>query len=115
LHRRRPVPILVPTFGADRQPAIWHLLNAGHPDNGGKAAFFEALAFSRAEPGLLVEALRGIAGGDTAGRVTSDHGDKYVIDAALASPGDRIGLVRTVWIVDRGTTTPRFVAAYPRE
>lgn len=56
-----------------------------------------------------------IARGEVGSKVTSGHGDKYVIDGTLTSTGGRIGLVRTVWIIDRGTTTPRFVTAYPRD
>jgi hypothetical protein len=83
-----------------------HLLNAAHPDNGGKAAFFRALGFPLEEPGSLVEALRRAAIEDVGSKRTSVHGDKYVIDTVLASPSGRTGRVRTIWIVDRGSMTP---------
>jgi hypothetical protein len=35
-----------------------YLLNASHPDNGGKARFFESLGFSAAAPMFLAGALR---------------------------------------------------------
>jgi hypothetical protein len=92
-----------------------YLLNAGHPDNGGKAAFFEALGFTRGNPDALVEALRTAVGNEVVRRMETAHGEKYVIDAPLAGSSGRVGQVRTVWIVDRGLTTPRFVTAYPRE
>jgi hypothetical protein len=38
-----------------------YLLNAAHPDNGGKAVFFEALGFGREEPQALAEALLDLA------------------------------------------------------
>jgi hypothetical protein len=99
----------------ETRKVVDYLLNAVHPDNGGKAAFFESLGFARSDPGPLIEALRAVAHGEVANKVTSGHGDKYVIDGALTSAGGRIGFVRTVWIIDRGTTTPRFVTAYPRD
>lgn len=34
-----------------------YLLNAAHPDNGGKASFFEALGFALDEPSRLAAAL----------------------------------------------------------
>jgi hypothetical protein len=91
-----------------------YLLNGAHPDNGGKAAFFRAIGFSPDEPGLLVEALGRAAREDAMSKETSPHGDKYVIDVVVTSPGGRSGSVRTVWIIDGGATTPRFVTAYPR-
>ena len=99
----------------DRRKVVDYLLNAAHPDNGGKSAFFEALGFVRSEPESLVDALRMISSGDVVHRSSSEHGDKYVIDGSLASPAARVGRVRTIWIVDAGTMVPRFVTAYPRE
>jgi hypothetical protein len=33
----------------------------------------------------------------------------------IETPGGRMPAVRTVWIVDHGTTAPRLVTAYPRD
>jgi uncharacterized protein DUF6883 len=38
-----------------------YLLNAAHPDNGGKAVFFEALGFRREEPQTLAKAMLDLA------------------------------------------------------
>ncbi len=99
----------------ESRKVVDYLLNAVHPDNGGKAAFFESLGFARSDPDPLIEALRAVAHAEVGSKVTSRHGDKYVIDGTLTSAGGRIGLIRTVWIIDRGATTPRFVTAYPRD
>lgn len=107
----------LPNAGAaivDERKVHHYLLNPGHPDNGGKAAFFEALGFTRSAPGLLVDALRHSADGDVVRKSTSPHGDKYVVDAILTTPTGQTREVRTVWIVDGGTTAPRLVTAYPR-
>jgi hypothetical protein len=47
-----------------------YLLNAAHPDNGGKAAFFEGLGFRHAEPETLATAFEaaGAPGGSHANR-----------------------------------------------
>jgi len=43
----------------------------------------------------------------------SRHGVKYVVDGVLPTPtGTRI-MLRTVWIVETGHDSPRFVTAYP--
>ena len=99
----------------DERKISLYLLNPAHPDNGGKAAYFEALGFARSQPSVLAEAIRQAATGDILKSVPSPHGEKYLIDAFVTSPEGRVGPIRTIWIVDKGTTTPRFVTAYPRE
>jgi len=42
---------------AEHEKVADYLLNAAHPDNGGKAAFFEGLGFCHAEPETLATAL----------------------------------------------------------
>jgi hypothetical protein len=48
-------------------------------------------------------------------KMESAHGRKYIIDGAIETPGGKTPLVRTVWIIDRGSDVPRLVTAYPRE
>ncbi|MGI8964780.1 MAG: DUF6883 domain-containing protein [Limisphaerales bacterium] len=92
--------------GLSAQPA--------HPDNGGKAAFFEGLGFRRAEWETLAAALRALAGQTEATQSTkSPHGQKYVIVGRIKSPGGKSPLVRTIWIVDIGLEVARLVTAYP--
>ena len=98
----------------DHIAKVLNLLNASHPDNGGKATFFGGLGFTRAEPGALVEALRGVAvGGDVIARAESQHGLKFVVDGTIRSPSGRQPTVRTVWIIDAGQDSRRLVTAYP--
>ena len=102
----------------DRHKVVDYLLNAAHPDNGGKARFFAALGYSVDTVERLIDALRTVAAtGEAVDRVESVHGEKHVVDGLLPShteqrPGRR---VRTVWIIDRGQEAPRLVTAYPRE
>jgi hypothetical protein len=92
-----------------------YLLNASHPDNGGKARFFESLGFSAVAPMLLAAALRGQAtSGEVVQESLSTHGTKYVVDGQLEAPDGRRRAVRTVWIIDAGQELPRLVTAYPR-
>ena len=93
-----------------------YLLNAAHPDNGGKAQFFESLGFTSENPEPLVGALQTVAQiGEVVEMVDSIHGEKYVVDGHISSQTERNyqRMVRTVWIIDRGVDAPRLVTAHP--
>lgn len=98
----------------DRRKVVEYLLNPAHPDNGGKASFFEALGFSIADPDVLVAALASLgAHGQVTAEMVTDHGQKYVVDGGIQLPDGTVANVRSVWIVDRGQQVPRLVTAYP--
>ena len=93
-----------------------YLLNAAHPDNGGKAAFFIALGFRVEDWDALAAALRQLARStEIAETFESIHGRKYTVVGRLQCPSGRLPVVRTVWIVERGEEIPRLVTAYPHE
>ena len=99
----------------ERHKVLEYLLNAAHPDNGGKAKFFQLLGFTRENPELL-GALHTVAQmGEVVEMVDSIHGEKYVVDGRVSSQTEqsRQRIVRTVWIIDRGFDAPRLVTAYP--
>ena len=101
----------------NQRKVVDYLLNAAHPDNGGKSKFFEGLGYSGADPSPLVAALKGIAVvGEVIERFESVHWEKYVVDGMLISDTEqsRSRAVRTVWIVERSADAPRLVTAYPR-
>lgn len=100
----------------EREKIVAYLLNPLHPDNGGKAAFFQNLGFKRDGWAALATALRTLAmTGELAKTVESVHGTKHVVDGRMQTPRGRSPMVRSVWIVDRGVEAPRLVTAYPRE
>jgi hypothetical protein len=71
----------------ERDKVADYLLNAAHPDNGGKAAFFEGLGFRRSESETLVKALKKLAHqAEITESATSPHGEKYVIVGQVESP-----------------------------
>ena len=97
-----------------REKIADYLLNAAHPDNNGKAEFFESFGFRLADWETLVKAFRQAAlDGEVIQHLETWHGVKYVLDAAMETPSGKSPLVRTVWIVDRGRNCPRLVTAYP--
>lgn len=100
----------------EREKIVDYLLNPAHPDNGGKAAFFEGLGFRRAEWEPLAAALRTLAAkAHVAQSTESPHGRKYVIVGPIESPSGKPALVQTIWIVDAGRDVARLVTAYPRK
>ena len=99
---------------AEQEKICGYLLNAAHPDNGGKAAFFGALGFHTENWRGLAAALRELAENCAAAKsLASAHGTKYIVEGRIRTPGARTSWVRTVWIVDRGAEAPRRVTAYP--
>ena len=93
-----------------------YLLDTAHPDNGGKAAFFESLGFRRVEPEVLATALQNLAReAEVAQASVSPHGRKYVIVGQIESPIGKAASVQTIWIVDKGSDVARLVTAYPRK
>ena len=92
-----------------------YLLNPDHPDGASKAVFFEAFGFSASAWETLAAALKRIGQENPVNAVASVHGRKYIVDGPLQTPSGRIVRVRTVWIIDDETETPRLVTAYPRD
>lgn len=101
-----------PLFNAKRS---WTTCsNHAHPDNGGKAEFFESLGFRRKEWKALAAVFLALARREEiAESLESPHGRKYVIVGRIESPGGKSPLVKTIWIVDAGLETPGLVTAYP--
>jgi hypothetical protein len=100
----------------ERDKVVHYLLNALHPDNGGKAQFFCGLGFDQEDWQHLATTLRNSAAVYSVSKVmASPHGTKYIIDGRIETPGGKTPLVRAVWIVDAGLDTPRLVTAYPCE
>jgi hypothetical protein len=99
-----------------RDKIVDYLLNPAHPDNGGKAAFFELLGFRRDEWKTLAKSLQALAARtEITNSAASPHGRKYVIVGQIESPSGKVAVVRTIWIVDRGLNFARLVTAYPRK
>jgi hypothetical protein len=99
-----------------REKVADYLLNAAHPDNGGKAEFFGRHGFRRDEWETLATAMKHLAvHGDVIFTGETLHGKKHVIVGLLPSPGGKSPLVQSIWIVDKGLVAARLVTAYPRK
>jgi hypothetical protein len=98
----------------DRAKITEYLLNSEHPDNGGKAAFFVTLEFSRSDWEPFANALRRLAlTADVTESMETMHGKKYIVDGELENPAGKKARVRSIWIIDAGVDFPRLVTAYP--
>ena len=97
-----------------RAKVLGYLLNESHPRGKSKAVFFRRLGFGPSDPrGLEAELLRIAVETEIQSQTETEFGTRYVIDGWILSPAAARAEIRTVWFVDHGTETPRFVTAHP--
>jgi hypothetical protein len=98
----------------EREKVADYLLNSGHPDNGGKAPFFVACGFHRDAWEVFAEALLSlVVTAEITKSLNPPHGIKYILDGEIETPAGRQASLRTIWILDSGSNTPRLITAYP--
>ncbi len=91
-----------------------YLLSEVHPVGRAKAQFLKNLGYDISNSSTLERDLLTLAReGDVADTITSEYGTKYVVTGVISTPSGETVLLRTVWIIDRGDSRPRFVTAYP--
>lgn len=91
-----------------------YLLSAANPRSRGKPAFFHALGFGFENCELLRQELLRVAQSDAAVEgQPSAFGRKFEIRATLIGPSAKTARINTVWIIEIGSTVPRFVTAHP--
>jgi hypothetical protein len=91
-----------------------YLLAAANPRSRGKPAFFQALGFGPQNWEMLRDFLLGVAAAGEAVEVPrTPFGRKFEIHATLTGPSGRAASVCTIWIIESGELSPRFVTAYP--
>ena len=93
-----------------------YLLSLNHPVGHSKALFFRALGFDDDNVEQLAGALLKIAQSEAVSdTIRTEYGVKYVISGELTSTTDKTARIVTIWIIDKGQTSPRFITAYPSE
>ncbi len=98
----------------DRNKIVGYLLSEKHPTGKFKAKFFIGLGFSPSEPEQLEAQLRAIAQNEPVTEIVhSPFGTKYIVDGRIRAPSGKEAFIRTVWIIEHGSNTLRFVTAYP--
>ena len=90
------------------------MLSDTQPRGKSKAVFFKLLGFdaTRAES-LADELFRHAAENEVEHLMETEFGDRYVVGGWIVSPERTRARIRTVWFVEVGEETPRFVTAHP--
>ena len=98
----------------ERRKLTAYLLSDRHPVGRHKARVLRALGYRAADAERLADDLRAVA---TTGRLVAvgetRFGNRYIVEGPVRTPAGHTVLLRTIWVIPRGTTTPRFVTAYP--
>jgi len=91
-----------------------YLLSETHSVGKSKAKFFRELGFNEQNVTLLEQELLKIVKNQEINEIiTTEHGTKYVIIGTINTPKNTSVSILTVWIIDLGKDTPRFVTARP--
>jgi hypothetical protein len=97
-----------------QEKVIDYLLSDTHHDGRHKAVFLKRFGFRVEEwEGLALALREHAAEHDITGVEVSRYGQRYVIEGSLRSPDGRNPLIRSIWFMEAGEDTPRFVTAYP--
>lgn len=79
-----------------------------------KARFFAAFGFSVAEwKQLKLALMRHAEQQDVVHIIETGYGKKYIVEGRLETPDRRNPYVRTIWLIEQGSTIPRLITAYP--
>jgi hypothetical protein len=93
---------------------VLYLLNAEHRSGKGKARFFSGHGFRPEQWQGLAEALRRHAReNDVAKEETTPLGVRFVVEGPMTLADGAVAGIRSVWFIEAGERTPRFVTAYP--
>ena len=91
-----------------------YLLDETHPRGKDKAIFFTSFGFSRDKWQELAEGLlKHAAVHEVASALNTPEGIHYAVEGELQTPDQRNPQLRSIWAIDRGSQTPRFITAYP--
>ncbi len=91
-----------------------YILSETHTVGRLKAKFFRSAGFNESNVPSLKEELLTITRTQEIKEVkTSEYGKKYIIDGKIKAPKGRLLKVTTVWIIETGKKSPRFVTTYP--
>ncbi len=91
-----------------------YILSETHYTGKFKAKFFRSLGFKEVNVTLLEKALRKIAKSvQITSLSVSPYGTKYILDGKIISPTKQEVKIRSIWIIEKGQTKPRFITMYP--
>jgi len=98
----------------DDRKITHYLLDPTNPKGAGKAKFFTARGFARANWAALKSALLDHPQMNQVKNLTANrHGEMYEISCAIDTPDGMNPCIISVWIIQPSDPFPRFVTAYP--
>ncbi len=90
------------------------MLSQTHAIGKSKSKFFRRFGFDDTNVAVLEQGLKKIAQEyEIIEKISIPYGEKYIIDGVLQTPIGREIRVRTVWIIEKDESIPRFVTAHP--
>ena len=93
---------------------VLYLLNPEHRAGKGKARFFAGHGFTPERWQTLAEALRQHARENEVSKQEATLlGTRWVVEGSMLMADGSVAGIRTVWFIEAGERTPRFVTAYP--
>lgn len=97
-----------------KEKLLGYLLSETHPVGKSKAKFFRKFGFNETNVDKLEQSLLSIAQTNEVETVKeTPYGINYVINGSINIPKRRGVVIKTVWFIELGETTPRFVKAIP--
>jgi hypothetical protein len=91
-----------------------YLMSTDHPRGKDKARFFTQFGFTLRNLDILTQSLKKHAANRSVAQIkNSEFGVKYVLECECETPDNRNPCIASVWIVEEGSSSPRFVTAYP--
>jgi hypothetical protein len=93
-----------------------YLLSETHAIGKSKAKFFRQHGFDESNVHSFKMALIAIAQTEQVSQMTNNpFGVKYSIEGTMETPNGVIIKVRTIWIIENGSETPKLVTVYPMD
>ncbi|WP_343464431.1 DUF6883 domain-containing protein [Pantoea sp.] len=91
-----------------------YALNSEHPVGGNKAKVFEsALGYNQSNAAdLIAKVQEGVKSNPVKMGSSDKFGQRMTIDMPITGPNGKTAIVRTGWIYDVGSTTPRMTTIY---
>ncbi len=91
-----------------------YILSKTHPIGKTKALFFEQVGYTISNRDFFIEDIYSILKENyVARKIETEYGIKYIVKGNV---GERFGkpvAVTTIWLIEEGSSIPRFITAYP--
>jgi len=97
-----------------REKLLGYLLSETHPVGKSKAKFFRKLGFDETNVNKLEGSLLAFAYTNDVEEVKeTPYGVSYIINGSIKLPNRKTVTIKTVWFIETGKNSPRFVTAIP--